>query len=134
MSSDESDPESEVIIAAAIEVHRNLGPGLLESAYQECLALELSERRIPFEREVPVCIFYKGVRFPVAAYRIDFVVFGRIAVELKAQELLIPIHRSQLLTHIRLGGYRRGLLLNFGCARLVDGIRRVSNGWHAEPA
>ena len=131
--SSEKDRESEAIIAAAIEVHRNLGPGLLESAYKECLALELSERGIPFAREVPISIVYKGVKLPVAAYRVDFLVYG-IAVEIKAQEIVIPLHRSQLLTYIRLGEYSRGLLLNFGVARLVDGVSRVANGWIAESA
>jgi GxxExxY protein len=131
--SSEKDRESEAIIAAAIEVHRILGPGLLESAYKECLAMEFTERGIPFEREVPIPVVYKGIRLPVAAYRMDFVVYG-IAVEIKAQETVIPLHRSQLLTYIRLGEYGRGLLLNFGATRLVDGLSRVANGWIAESA
>jgi GxxExxY protein len=133
MSSDQRDRESDAIIAAAIEVHRYLGPGLLESAYQACLAVELADRGIPFEREAPIFVVYKGVRLPVAAYRVDFLVYG-IAVEIKAQEVVIPLHRSQLLTYIRLGEYSRGLLLNFGAARLVDGATRVANGWVAESA
>jgi GxxExxY protein len=132
--SSEQDRESEAIIAAAIEVHRILGPGLLESAYQECLALEFAQRGIPFQREVPIFIVYKGVRLPIAAYRVDFVVYSSIAVEIKAQEVVIPLNRSQLLSYIRLGEYQRGLLLNFGCARLIDGVRRVANGWNMELA
>jgi GxxExxY protein len=134
MSAQQKDPQTDLIIAAAIEVHRYLGPGLLESAYKECLATEFASRSIPFQREVPISIVYKGVRLPVAAYRVDFLVRDTIAVEIKAQEVVLPLHRSQLLTYIRLGGHARGLLINFGAARLVDGISRVANGWNAEPA
>jgi GxxExxY protein len=133
MSSNQPDRESEAIIGAAIEVHRHLGPGLLESAYRECLAMEFSERRIPFQLESPIAVVYKGVRLPVAAYRVDFLVYQCIAVEIKAQEIVLPLHRSQLLTYIRLGEYHRGLLLNFGAARLIDGVSRVANGWIADP-
>jgi GxxExxY protein len=132
--SPEKDRDSDAIIAAAVEVHRNLGPGLLESAYKECLTMEFAQRAIPFRREVALPVVYKGVRLHVAAYRIDFVVYESVAVEVKAQELIVPVHRSQLLTYIRLGNYSRGLLLNFGVARLIDGVRRVANGWNDEPA
>jgi GxxExxY protein len=94
---------TESIIGAAIEVHRALGPGLLESAYQECLARELSLRQIPFEREKPLLLEYKGAKLE-CGYRLDFVVAGAVVVEIKAAEALLPIHQSQLLTYMKIGG------------------------------
>ncbi|HYV97747.1 MAG TPA: GxxExxY protein [Gemmatimonadaceae bacterium] len=123
------DAITESVIAAAIEVHRALGPGLLESAYKECLALEFVARGILFKREQPLEIVYKSTHVPVAAYRLDFVVDNRVVIEIKAQERLIPLYQAQLLTYLRIGKYSRGLLLNFGATRLADGIKRVVNGW-----
>jgi len=113
------------VIGAAIEVHKNLGPGLLESAYQECLARELILRRIPFERERPLPLAYKGIRLE-CGYRVDLLVAGSVVVEIKAIEAIAPIHEAQLLTYLQLGGWHVGLLINFNVVLLKNGIcRRV---------
>jgi GxxExxY protein len=111
------------IIGAAIEVHRTLGPGLLESAYEECLAHELTLQHVPFERQKPVPVVYKGMKLE-CGYRIDLLVDGRVVVELKAVEVLAPVHDAILLTYLRLSGCKIGLLINFHVAVLKDGIRR----------
>jgi GxxExxY protein len=121
---EESNALSFGIIGAAIEVHRALGPGLLESAYEECLAHELSLRKIPFRRQVPLPIPYKGVRLD-AGYRMDLVVKETIILELKAVEHVAPIHKVQLLTHLRFFGLWLGLLINFHVPVLQRGIHRV---------
>jgi GxxExxY protein len=115
---------SKVIIGAAIEVHRQLGPGLLESAYEECLAHELSLRQIPFERQKPVPIEYKGVQLD-CGFRLDFLVDRLVVVELKAVDKLAPIHEAQVLTYLRLTGCKLGLLLNFNALKLSSGIKRM---------
>ncbi len=112
------------VIGAAIAVHRTLGPGLLESAYQECLAKELLLRGIPFEREKPLSVEYKGLRLD-CGYRLDFLVGKVLVLELKAVESLQPVHVAQMITYLRLGGWKLGLLMNFHATRLRDGIRRV---------
>ncbi|MFQ6101512.1 MAG: GxxExxY protein [Anaerolineae bacterium] len=112
------------IIGAAIEVHRALGPGLLESAYQACLAQELSLRGLPFEREMPLPIDYKGLQLD-CGYRLDFLVAGKVVVELKAVERIHPIHEAQLLTYLKLTGCRVGLLINFNVPVLKNGIKRM---------
>ena len=111
------------IIGAAIEVHRLLGPGLLESAYEECLARELSLRDLRFERQKPVPVVYKDVKLE-CGYRVDLLVEGRIVVELKAVEALAPIHEAIVLTYLRLSGCSLGLLINFNVPLLKEGIRR----------
>jgi len=111
------------VIGAAIEVHRAVGPGLLESAYQHCLARELDVRGIPFQREVWIGIDYKGLIIE-RAYRLDFLVGGLVVVELKAVDCLTPIDDAQLLTYLRLGGWPVGLLINFNVPILKEGIRR----------
>jgi len=111
------------VIGAAIEVHRALGPGLLESAYQHCLARELNVRCIPFQREVWIGLEYKGVIIE-RAYRLDFLVGGLVVVELKAVDALTPIDEAQLLTYLKLGGCPIGLLINFNVPILKEGIRR----------
>ena len=111
------------IIGAAIEVHRVLGPGLLESAYEECLCHELDLRGLAYERQKPLPVVYKDVRLD-AGYRIDILVENRVVLELKAVETLLPIHEAQLLTYLKLGGWQVGLLINFNVAVLKDGIRR----------
>ncbi len=116
-----------IIIAAAIEVHKHLGPGLLESAYEECLCRELALRGVPFERQVPLPVEYKGVKLD-CGYRLDLLVWGEIIVEIKAVEKLEPIHEAQLLTYLRLKGLRLGLLINFNVPYLKEGIRRLVNG------
>ena len=112
------------IIGAAIEVHRTLGPGLLESAYAECMARELALRGIRFEREKPLPVVYKDVKLE-AGYRADFVVDARVIVELKATEALAPIHEAIVLTYLRLSGCKIGLLINFQVQILKDGIKRI---------
>jgi GxxExxY protein len=111
------------IIGAAIEVHRQLGPGLLESAYHECLARELVVRTIPFQRERPLPLEYKGIRLE-CGYRIDLLVASCVVVEVKAIEAIAPVHEAQLLTYLRLGGWQVGLLINFNVVVLKSGIRR----------
>lgn len=111
------------IIGAAIEVHRLLGPGLLESAYEECLARELALQGLRVDRQRPVPVVYKDVKLD-CGYRIDIVVEGRVVVELKAVESLAPIHEAVMLTYLRLSGFRLGLLINFNVMVLKDGIRR----------
>jgi GxxExxY protein len=114
---------SKEVIGAAIEVHRALGPGLLESAYQQCLARELVVRGAVFQREVWIGIDYKGLIIQ-QAYRLDFLVARLVAVEIKAVDSLTPIDDAQLLTYLRLGGWPLGLLINFNVPVLKDGIRR----------
>jgi len=116
------------IIGAAIEVHRRLGPGLLESAYLKCLASELTLRGIPFEREKPLPLEYKGVHLE-CGYRLDLLVAGSVVVEVKAVDALAPVHDAQLLTYLRLGGWRVGLLINFNVAVLKNGIHRKILGY-----
>jgi GxxExxY protein len=115
------------IIGAAIDVHRALGPGLLESAYDQCLAHEFSLRAIPFERQRALPVTYKGIHLD-AGYRLDFLVDGTVVVELKAVDVLLPIHHAQLLSYLKLGGWHLGLLINFHTPLLRDGIKRVVLG------
>ena len=114
---------TEVVIGAAIEVHRVLGPGLLESAYEECLCYELSRRDVRFERQVPLPVVYKEVRLD-CGYRIDILVADTVVLEPKCVEKILPIHEAQLLTYLRLANKRVGLLLNFNVPVLRDGIKR----------
>ena len=111
------------IIGAAIEVHRVLGPGLLESSYRECLCRELSLRNIKFQRERGLPVQYKGIQLE-CGYRLDVLVADLVVVEIKAVEALASIHDAQLLTYLRLGGWRVGLLINFNVVVLKDGIRK----------
>lgn len=111
------------IIGAAIEVHKQLGPGLLESAYEECLAHEFQIRNIQFERQVALPVVYKEVKLD-AGYRLDFLVDRTVVVELKAVESLAPIHEAIMLTYLRLSDCKIGLLMNFHVPVLKDGIRR----------
>lgn len=119
----EKDPLTREIIGAAIEVHKALGPGLLESAYEACLAAELEDRGLRFQAQVPLPVLFKG-RSIEAGYRMDLVVKGRVIVELKAIEKLLPIHEAQLLTYLKLSGLSTGLILNFNTPYLRDGIIR----------
>ncbi len=111
------------LIGAAIEVHRELGPGLLESTYQACLARELALRTIAFEQQKPLPVFYKGVAID-CGYRLDFIVEEKVIIELKAVESLHDIHDAQLLTYLKLSRRKVGLLINFNVAVLKNGIRR----------
>jgi GxxExxY protein len=123
----EHDPLTEKIIGMAIEVHRQLGPGLLESAYEECVCYELEQNGLTFLRQVPLPIIYKAVRLD-CGYRIDVVVENKVILELKTVERLMPIHEAQLLTYMKLSGIRVGLLLNFNTPILKDGLRRLVLG------
>jgi GxxExxY protein len=114
---------TEQIIGAAIEVHRVLGPGLLESAYEDCLCHELTLRGITFERQRPLPVEYKGISLE-CGYRLDLLVQNEIVVEIKAISAIEPIHEAQLLTYLRLGGWKVGLLMNFNVPVLKNGIRR----------
>ena len=111
------------IIGAAMEVHRALGPGLLESTYEMCLCRELGIRGIPFARQVPIPVEYKGVKLD-CGYRADIVVEGTILVEIKAVDSLLSIHDAQLLSYLKLGGWKIGLLINFNVEMLKNGLRR----------
>lgn len=111
------------IIAAAIEVHKNLGPGLLESAYEECLVFELVKRKILIKQQVQIPIIYKGETINTR-YRLDLLVDEKVIVELKSVTKLLPIHEAQLITYLKLSGYRVGLLINFNEKLLKDGIMR----------
>jgi len=111
------------IIGAGIEVHRALGPGLLESAYEACLCRELSLRKVAFERQRSLAVVYKGLSLD-CGYRVDLLVAESVVVEIKAVERLLPIHDAQLLTYLKLGGWKVGLLMNFNVPILKRGIRR----------
>jgi GxxExxY protein len=121
---------TEAIIGAAIEVHRHLGPGLLESTYESCLAFELNQRGLTVERQKELPVVYKGVRID-CGYRIDLLVDGVVVLELKAVEKLLPIHEAQLLSYLKLSGLKIGLMLNFNVRQLTEGIRRIVNGLEA---
>jgi GxxExxY protein len=116
-----------LVLNAAIEVHRVLGPGLLESVYEAVLARELSLRGLTVERQVPVPIIYKDLRFD-EGFRADLIVAGTVIVELKSVERVTPAHKKQVQTYLRLTGRKLGYLLNFGEAVLKDGITRCVNG------
>jgi GxxExxY protein len=112
------------IVDSAFAVHKSLGPGLLESVYEQCLAQELLFRNIPLERQVGIPLVYRNARID-AGFRMDMVVAGAVVVEVKAIEKLIPLHQAQVLTYLKLSGYRLGLLINFNVVLIKDGIRRL---------
>ena len=118
---------TEAIIGAAIEVHKHLGLGLLESAYEECLCHELNLRDIPFQRQIPLPVVYKGTKLD-CGYRIDLLVKNEVVVELKAIEGILPIHEAQTLTYMRLGDWKVGLIINFNVPIVVKGIKRLVLG------
>ena len=117
------DPLTERVIGLAIGVHRLLGPGLLESAYEECLCFDLKGAGIDYSRQVPLPIIYKDVRLD-CGYRLDLVIERELIVEIKTVEQLLPIHEAQILTYLRLSSRRIGLLINFNSVLLKDGVRR----------
>jgi GxxExxY protein len=119
----ENDRLTEKVIGLAIEVHRQLGPGLLESAYEECLCLELQEAGLAFRRQVPLPITYKSIRLD-CGYRLDVLIEDQLILELKSVDGLLPIHEAQVLTYMKLSGIPTGLLLNFNSAVLKNGMRR----------
>lgn len=117
---------SSKIIGAAIEVHKHLGPGLLESTYEECLCYELGQRRIKFDRQKSLPVEYKGQKLD-CGYRLDVLVEENIILELKACEKIEPIHKAQLLTYLKLSGLKLGLLFNFNTEVMKNGIVRIVN-------
>ena len=118
---------SHKVIGAAIEVHKELGPGLLESTYEECLCHELTLQNIPFTRQQPLPIKYKGVNLD-CGYRLDLVVDDRLILELKSVKELDDVHRAQLMTYLKLFGSELGLLLNFNVPILTNGVKRIALG------
>ena len=117
------------VLDAAIKVHSALGPGLLEGAYEACLAYELRSRGLDVRTQVPIPLHYGGLRIDLAAYRADLLVENALLVELKSVPKLVAIHEAQLLSYIRMGNFRSGLLINFSALRLKDGIRRKVNSF-----
>jgi len=117
----------EQILGCALRVHRRLGPGLLENAYEACLSHELAKAGLEHKRQLPLPIIYDGVRIDLG-YRLDLLVEDRVVVEVKAVDALAAIHRAQLLSYLKLGGYRLGYLLNFNVKMLRNGIIRLAHG------
>jgi GxxExxY protein len=132
MTTENENDITEKIIGAAIEVHRHLGPGLLESAYEECLCYELREIGLRFERQVHLPIQYKELRLE-SAYRMDLLVEDSVVVEIKASDDVAPVHASQVLTYLKVSKKRVGLLINFNVPVLKDGIKRVVNHYAGKP-
>ncbi len=117
----------EVLLGCAIKVHRTLGPGLLEGVCEACLSYEIVKAGLSCQRQIALPVFYDDLRIDLG-YRLDLPVEGRVVVELKAIDKLVDIHRAQLLSYLKLGGYRLGYLLNFNVLRMKDGIIRQVNG------
>ena len=115
-----------MVIGAAIEVHKTLGPGLLESIYEECLAHELKLKTVYFERQKELPVEYKGLKLN-CGYRVDLLIQDQLILELKACDAIQPIHEAQLLTYLKLSGIKYGLLINFNTPYLKDGIKRLAN-------
>ncbi len=124
MRKEDKDPLTHQIIGAAIEVHRGLGPGLLESAYEECLCWELDQLKLKYGRQLPLPVVYKGVTLPLG-YRMDIVVESKIILELKTVEQLLPVHEAQMLSYLRLSGIHVGLLINFHGETIRDNLKRM---------
>ncbi len=122
----EEDRLSKEIIGAAIEVHRHLGPGLLESAYEECLCKELEIRDIVFVRQKPLAVVYKGITLD-CGYKLDIIVEGKVILELKSVNKIESIHDAQLLTYLKLADLKLGILINFNVPILKEGIKRIVN-------
>lgn len=111
------------IIGAAIEVHKQLGPGLLESAYEHCLAIELKHRGVPYDRQRELPIVYRG--YPVGTgYRLDFLVMEKVVIEIKSVKEITPVHKAQILSYMKLGNWKCGLLLNFNVDLMKNGVKR----------
>ena len=122
---------SKKIIGAAIEVHKQLGPGLLESTYEQCLAHEFSLQKIAYRKQLPVPLTYKG--YPIdCSYRLDFLVEEKVVLEIKAIDTILPVHQAQVLTYLKIGGWRLGLLINFHVPLLKHGIYRLVSGLDEE--
>lgn len=119
---------TEKIIGCAISVHRGLGPGLLESAYEECLCFELNQHKLEFEKQIPLPVIYKGVKLD-CGYRMDIVVENLVIVELKAVERVLPVHEAQLLSYLKLYNKKVGLLINFHVPILKSDLKRIVNNF-----
>jgi len=132
MESERLNKITESIIGAAIEVHKALGPGLLESAYEACLAFELTQHNLKIEQQKPLPVVYRQVRLD-CGYRLDLLVEEAVIVEIKAVEQLAPIHQAQLLSYLKLSGCKVGLLINFHERVLKDGVRRVVSDFPDSP-
>jgi len=117
---------SERVIGMAIDVHRHLGPGLLESAYEACLCYGLDHGQVPYQRQLPLPIVYKDIQLDCGC-RMDIVVSGKLILEIKSVERLLPIHEAQMLTYLRLSGIRIGLIMNFNTPILKQGLRRMTH-------
>ena len=122
---DRAEAAAAAVVDAALRVHKALGPGLLESVYEACLAHELAKRGMSFRTQVTLPVRYDGVQLD-AGFRVDLLVEDRVIVELKAVETLLPIHEAQLITYLKLSGLRLGLLLNFNVRLLREGMRRIA--------
>lgn len=122
---DERDPLTQAVIGAAIEVHRELGPGLLESIYQRCMEIELRLRGLAFEPQARLPLRYKGIPLDGEDLKMDFFFSGALVLELKAVEKILPVHEAQLITYLRLSKTRVGLLINFNVPVLKDGLKRL---------
>jgi GxxExxY protein len=120
---EQRDPLTDQVIGCAIRVHKTLGPGLLESAYEECLAYEFSKAGLSFHRQAPLPVIYDAVRLD-CGYRVDFIVDAQLLIELKSVEKTLPIHDAQILTYLKLSGCRVGLLMNFNQGTLMAGLKR----------
>ncbi len=120
---------SRLVLDAAMKVHSALGPGLLEGAYEACLAWELRSRGLHVQTQVPIALHYGGLQIDLAAYRADLLVERTLLIELKSVPKLLSIHEAQLLSYLRMGNFRSGLLINFSALRLKDGIRRKVNNF-----
>ncbi len=129
MSIEDLNELSEIIIGKAIEVHRELGPGLLESAYESCLAFELLQEGFNIDRQKPLPVIYKGTIID-CGYRLDMVIEDAIIIEFKSVERVMPVHKSQILSYLRLSGLSLGLLINFNVELLKQGIHRVVNNFN----
>lgn len=123
---------TEQIIGCAIKVHRSLGPGLLESAYQECLFFELKKAGLLVEKEKPLPLVYDDVKLD-CGYRIDLLVENQIVIELKSVEILNDVHTAQVLTYLKLSNCKIGLLINFNVIQLTSGLKRLYNKYYKEP-
>ncbi|MBN1007652.1 GxxExxY protein [Amphritea pacifica] len=120
----DTDYLTEKVIGCAIEVHRQLGPGLLESSYEQCLMFELAQAGINAQAQIALPIAYKGMMIE-AGYRVDILIPGRLVLELKSVDKLMPIHTAQMLTYLKLSGVRKGLLINFNVNKLTNGLKRI---------
>jgi GxxExxY protein len=122
----ETNEITKTIIGAAIEVHRTLGPGLLESTYEACLFYELDQMGLYVERQVELPVRYKKVSLNVG-YKIDLLVENQVIIELKSVKELLPVHTAQIITYLKISNTSKGLLMNFNVAKLIDGVKRISN-------